>query len=107
MPTRTRRRDGRRLAAGRGEETKERPRAKRVIRNVQRCGSFWCGRMRNCRMERVYNPIATPLPTLRADLPSREVWETGYRERVGVCRAVVGWLSCYGFLSGSTQLRGH
>ncbi len=39
-PTRTRRRDERRLASGRGEETKERPRAKRVIRNVQRYGSF-------------------------------------------------------------------
>jgi hypothetical protein len=31
MPTRTRRRDGRRLAPGRGEETEERPRVQKLL----------------------------------------------------------------------------
>jgi hypothetical protein len=55
MPTGTRRRGERRLASGRWEETKKRLRAKRAIRNVQRCGSF-----RYRQMERAYIPSRLP-----------------------------------------------
>src|SRR6202035_4305650 len=77
MPTRTRRRDGRRLAPGRGEETKERPRAKRVIRNVQRCGSFRYG-----RMERAYIPSRLP-----PDAPRRPPFKGGLGQVTG------GWVA--------------
>src|SRR5580692_13149133 len=76
MPTRTRRR----LASGPGEEAKERPRAKRVICNVQRCGSFRYVRMEIPDGTRLH-PIATP-----PDAPRRPPFKGGLGQVTG------GWV---------------
>src|ERR1700688_4941568 len=80
MPTRSRRRDGRRVASGRGEETKERSRAKRVIRNVQRCGSFRYGQMEIPDRTRLH---ASRLPP---DAPHRPPFKGGLGQVTG------GWV---------------
>src|SRR5271166_4587038 len=77
MPTRTRRRDGRRLASAAAEEAKERPRAKRAIRDVQRCGYLRYG-----RMERAYTPSRLP-----PDAPRRPPFKGGLGQVTG------GWVA--------------